>query len=92
MKKSLLVIILALLACNSFPQSALTIEKIMQGESFTGYSPENLRWSVDGKKLYFSWNPGMELIRSDYTFRPGDKNPVKATIEERKQQPPFLPP
>ncbi|HEX2976711.1 MAG TPA: alpha/beta fold hydrolase [Bacteroidales bacterium] len=89
MKKSLLVIVLALLACNSFPQSALTIEKIMQGERFTGYSPENLRWSVDGKKLYFSWNPGMELIRSDYTFRPGDKNPVKATIEERKQQPPF---
>lgn len=74
-----------LVSTNLWPQSSLTIEKIMQGESFTGYSPENLQWSPDGKKLYFTWNPAMEKSRSMYVVQPGTKKePVKASLEERK--------
>jgi dipeptidyl aminopeptidase/acylaminoacyl peptidase len=84
MKKLLLLIALAL-SLASFSQSPLSIEQIMKGEKFTGYSPENIQWSSDSKRLYFSWNREMEVTRSTYVFLPGSKaGPVKATTEERK--------
>lgn len=88
MKKSWLILIL-LLPINAYSQSPLTIEKIMQGEKFTGYSPENMQWSPAGKVLYFSWNREMEPERSLYIYEPGKGEPVKASLEERKNQVPY---
>jgi dipeptidyl aminopeptidase/acylaminoacyl peptidase len=73
------------LSLVSFSQSPLSIENIMKGERFTGYSPENIQWSADSKQLYFSWNSEMEDTRSAYVFQTGMKSgPVKATTGERK--------
>lgn len=36
-------------------QSKLSIETIMQGPRYSGYTPAELRWSGDGKRLYFAW-------------------------------------
>ena len=36
-------------------QSSLSIEQIMQGEAFVGYSPKNIQWSENGQYIYFQW-------------------------------------
>jgi dipeptidyl aminopeptidase/acylaminoacyl peptidase len=88
--KNLLFLLAITMSLTSFSQSPLSIENIMKGEKFTGYSPENIQWSVDSKRLYFSWNSEMEDTRSTWVFHPGVKTgPVKATTEERKSIPPF---
>lgn len=45
--------------------SILTIEKIMKGEDFVGYSPTNIQWSDDSKTIYFDWNPNKQPLRRD---------------------------
>jgi dipeptidyl aminopeptidase/acylaminoacyl peptidase len=74
---------------NISGQSSLTIEKIMQGEYFTGFSPEDLEWSPSGDRLYFSWNEEMSPLRSLYVFSPGNTKPGKVSVEERKSLPSF---
>lgn len=67
--------------------STLTIEQIMQGEKFVGYSPSSIRWSEDGQSVYFSWNPDMDTLRSLYksSLLNGDWTaPQKVGIEEQK--------
>jgi len=67
-----------------FSQGSLTIEKIMEGERFTGFSPENIQWSPAGNKIYFTWNPDMEKIRSLYVAGTDSKKPEKVSLEARK--------
>jgi dipeptidyl aminopeptidase/acylaminoacyl peptidase len=67
--------------------STLSIEKIMKGEYFTGFSPEDLQWSPDAKSLYFTWNPEMASVRSTYISHPVNPAPLKATINEKKNLP-----
>lgn len=39
----------------------LTVQNIMQGPALVGTAPEDLRWSPDGRTLYFVWKqPGQE--------------------------------
>jgi hypothetical protein len=47
-------------------KSTLKLEEIMCGEAFTGYSPENIQWSEDGSKVYFTWNPTNAKLRDYY--------------------------
>ncbi|MFO0495848.1 MAG: prolyl oligopeptidase family serine peptidase [Flavobacteriia bacterium] len=53
--------------------SALSLREIMKGNEFIGYQPENIRWSADGKKIYFDWNPTNELGNSVYELTLTDK-------------------
>ncbi len=46
--------------------SKLTIKQIMQGDDFVGHLPSNVQWSVDGKTIYFDWNP--EAVHSDSLY------------------------
>jgi len=41
------------------PATTLSIDQIMQGEYFTGFSPEEVRWTSDGERILFSWNPDL---------------------------------
>ncbi|MGH9665076.1 MAG: TolB family protein, partial [Bryobacteraceae bacterium] len=36
-------------------QFALTIDNIMRGPGLVGYEPSAVRWSGDGRRIYFSW-------------------------------------
>jgi dipeptidyl aminopeptidase/acylaminoacyl peptidase len=87
--KKILQIVFVILPALSSAQMPLTIEKIMQGERFTGYSPENIQWSPAGNRIYFSWNREPEPDRSLYFYETGSAGPMKATLEERKNQPPY---
>jgi dipeptidyl aminopeptidase/acylaminoacyl peptidase len=50
--------------------SVLRLEDIMKGNEFIGFQPENVRWSIDGSKIYFDWNPKNEPENTTYEFQP----------------------
>lgn len=60
----------------------LKLEEIMKGESYIGNQPTNGRWSLDGKKVYFEWNPKDELGASTYFWQKGMTKPEAATPKE----------
>ncbi len=70
-------------------QGSLTIEKIMQGDRFTGYSPENPQWSAVGNKLYFTWKRNPDSLPDYYVVNPESRIPQKLSLAERKNLPPF---
>mgnify|MGYP000611774870 CR=1 FL=1 len=80
-----LVCIPILLLSQKVPnRSLLTIEQMMQGETFVGYLPENPFWSEDSKTIYFSWNPNMDMLRSLYKIGLNESKPIKVSTEEQK--------
>lgn len=60
----------------------LKLEEIMKGESYIGNQPTNGRWSLDGKKVYFEWNPKDELGANTYFWQKGMTKPEAATPKE----------
>ena len=48
--------------------SNLKLEEIMKGNEFIGYQPENQFWSIDGKTIYFDWNPKNDPTSSLYAY------------------------
>lgn len=60
----------------------LKLEEIMKGESFIGNQPTNGRWSLDGKKVYFEWNPTNDLGESTYSWQKGAVKPVLVEPKE----------
>jgi dipeptidyl aminopeptidase/acylaminoacyl peptidase len=45
----------------------------MKGNEFIGHQPENIRWSADGKTIYFDWNPNNDPGNSTYGYLPNVK-------------------
>jgi dipeptidyl aminopeptidase/acylaminoacyl peptidase len=86
MKKTLFSLCLALISIpvSLFSQSSLTIEKIMQGEKFSGFAPTAVQWAPTGNRVFFYWNPEMEPLPSLYVTSPSKPVPVKVTPEEKK--------
>lgn len=60
----------------------LKLEEIMKGEGFTGVQPVNGRWSLDGQKIYFDWNPKNEIGLSTYYWTSGALKPILASLQE----------
>lgn len=81
MKKFCLVAFVV--AQSLFVQSQqLKLEDIMKGDAYVGFQPENHRWSVDGEKVYFEWNPNKEWGNSTYFWKKGMKKPELASNDE----------
>lgn len=75
---SLLLILQAVPADTTKP---LTIPYIMRGYENVGHPPENVRWSPDGKYLYFRWLPGGSDWREE--LRPYRVRAVAGATPER---------
>jgi dipeptidyl aminopeptidase/acylaminoacyl peptidase len=60
----------------------LSLDEIMKGDAFIGVQPTNGRWSLDGKKVYFEWNPNSELGTSTYFWEKGMLKPKLAPYKE----------
>lgn len=88
MRNLLLLLLFLLLSDVVFSQvvnqSTLSIEQIMQGEKFVGYTPENIFWSDDSQTIYFDWNPEGDVERSLYKLKIGKTEPEKVSIEEER--------
>jgi dipeptidyl aminopeptidase/acylaminoacyl peptidase len=57
MKRITVALLAILLASHAAPAGkfALTIDSIMRGPELYGYEPEEVRWSGDGRQIYFQW-------------------------------------
>ena len=53
----------------------LQLEEIMKGNEFIGQQPSNPRWLVDGKTIYFDWNPKNEIGDKTYYWQQGFSEP-----------------
>ncbi|MGL5112416.1 MAG: prolyl oligopeptidase family serine peptidase [Flavobacterium sp.] len=80
MKNTLLV--LGFLTTFFVQAQSLPLEEIMKGNDFIGWPPENPRWSVDGQKVFFEWNPKKEWGSSTYFWQKGASAPTLASPEE----------
>lgn len=84
MRFNLLIGFMGILTSLTFAQPRLSIEKIMQGEQFIGFSPSNIQWGVDQSTIYFNWNPKKEKVPSLYKSDLTGMAPVAVTLEEQK--------
>ena len=68
MKRRLAVLVLAATALTAQTPAPppLTIDTIMAGAQFSGYEPRDLRWSPDGRQLYFRWKDHSVSIEKDF--------------------------
>lgn len=64
--------------------SSLEMEEIMKGDEFVGTSPSQIRWSLDNKKIFFSWRQKDDEINKPYIYeyntgklRKADENDLK---------------
>ena len=81
MKKN--IFILFLLTCSfTMHSQKLQLEEIMKGDEFIGNQPSNQRWSLDGQKIYFDWNPKNEIGSSTYFVDKSTLKPQLATAKE----------
>jgi hypothetical protein len=81
MFKKIIVLVCLVYGIDSQSQS-LKLEEIMKGESFVGIQPTNEHWSVDGKKIYFQWNPNDDIDKITYYWEKGMAAPQLASAKE----------
>lgn len=64
---------MSVLLCLPLPAAApaapppLTVEWIMQGPALYGYAPRAVRWSGDGRRIYFEWKLASEPAEKEYS-------------------------
>jgi hypothetical protein len=92
MKKlfALAAVIAAALVANA-QQFELTIDNIMRGPALVGWEPEDVRWSPDGTKVFFSWKQYSEPLEKDrdtYVVSRDGSGLRKLSEEEEKDAPP----
>ncbi|PKH68001.1 S9 family peptidase [Flavobacterium sp. ALD4] len=77
------IFILAFLTFTITGQSQnLKLEEIMKGDEFIGSQPTSGRWSLDGKKIYFDWNPNNELGAATYFWDKTMSRPQLTSSQE----------
>ncbi len=81
MTKNIFILAFLFLSISGNSQN-LKLEEIMKGESFIGNQPTNGRWSLDGKKVYFEWNPKDELGANTYFWQKGMTKPEIVSPKE----------
>jgi dipeptidyl aminopeptidase/acylaminoacyl peptidase len=81
MKKTISILAFFVFSISVNSQS-LKLEEIMKGDSFIGNQPTDGRWSLDGKKVYFEWNPTNELGANTYSWQKGAVKPVLVEAKE----------
>lgn len=89
MKGRILTLSLFLFACVTQAQvlGELTVDKIMRDPKWIGTAPTNVRWSLDGKTIYFNWNPENAQSDSLYKIVSPAKTPQKVSKQERMSLP-----
>jgi dipeptidyl aminopeptidase/acylaminoacyl peptidase len=80
------ILVLTLNAQSYRNESSLTLEDIMKGEQWMGYMPDDVRWSPNGKMIYFTWNPEKEMLNPDYGYNVETGELLKLSTEKKKQR------
>ncbi|UQD57076.1 prolyl oligopeptidase family serine peptidase [Flavobacterium sp. K5-23] len=80
LRKVLLLVFLFFITAGQ--SQNLKLEDIMKGDAFIGVQPSNGRWSLDGKKIYFEWNPNNEIGTTTYFWEKGMQKPLLASVKD----------
>jgi Tol biopolymer transport system component len=86
---ALLFAVVALAAAAQ--QFDLSIDNIMRGTGLYGWTPEEVRWSPDGQRVYFSWKlytDTLEKDRDTYVVNRDGSGLRKLSDDEKKDAPP----
>ena len=93
MKKFAFAIVLAVVAFAAAAQQFdLSIDNIMRGPGLYGWTPEEVRWSPDGQRVYFSWKlytDSLEKDRDTYVVNRDGSGLRKLSDDEKKDAPPM---
>ena len=83
--KKLFTLLFIAASINTFAQKldTLTIEKIMRDPKWIGVAPSDIKWSDDGKKIYFKWNTDNTFRDELYYITPNNFTPQKVSDKER---------
>ena len=65
----------------------LQLEQIMRGPDFVGHLPDNPRWSVDSKSLYFDWQRDSMLYPQPHSYELGNGQLRPLRIDEQQKLP-----
>ena len=90
MRKWFAVAVFVAIAAHA-QQFELTIDNIMRGPNLYGWPPQEVRWSPDASRVYFSWkqwNDPLEKDRDTYTVNRDGSGLRKLSDEEKKDAPP----
>src|ERR1700730_14836350 len=89
MKRLLFIAILALSAhAQTFD---LTVDNIMRGPQLVGYAPDDVRWTPDGSRLYFTWKQRTDPVQKDrdtWVVNRDGTGLRKLSDDEKKDAPP----
>ena len=80
MSNKLIFTALSLLFSPLLFSQTIALEEIMKGEEFVGFSPQNIRWTIDNQSVLFDWNPNNELGRSLYAYQLKQKQTIRVPI------------
>jgi dipeptidyl aminopeptidase/acylaminoacyl peptidase len=72
-------------------KAGLTVDTVMRGYGLAGYVPQSVRWSPDGKFVYFGWKQHSDPVEEDFdTYVVGrdGKGLRKLSESEAKDAPP----
>src|SRR6478609_5190432 len=85
MRISLLLVLFLIIVLPAKAQTLgeLTVSKIMRDPKWIGVAPSGLRWSPDGKTLYFNWNPVNATSDSLYKITLTNRTPEKVSKKDR---------
>ncbi|HEX6085011.1 MAG TPA: alpha/beta fold hydrolase [Thermoanaerobaculia bacterium] len=90
--RRLLIAFFFLVSLPAAAQLRLDVDTIMRGQQLTGYAPRDVRWSRDGKSVYFAWKRHDEPIEENeyttYVVGRDGKGLRKLGDEEAKDAPP----
>src|SRR5438093_6085533 len=68
------LVVPAVASAQAFP---LTVESIMRGPDVVGTAPSNVRFSADGRYVYFTWrSPGVDTLDRDYRVSVAGASPA----------------
>jgi dipeptidyl aminopeptidase/acylaminoacyl peptidase len=92
MKRFAVALLFALVALAAAAQQFdLSIDNIMRGPGLYGWTPDDVRWSPDGQRVYFSWKlytDTLEKDRDTYVVNRDGSGLRKLSDDERKDAPP----
>jgi len=93
MRKAIACVAVLLAAAPAQPDGRfqLTIDNIMRGSGLVGYEPAEVRWSGDGKSIYFRWKQAADPVLSEpdtYVVNRDGSGLRKLSDDEARNAPP----
>jgi dipeptidyl aminopeptidase/acylaminoacyl peptidase len=92
MKRIAIALLFAVVALAAAAQQFdLSIDSIMRGPGLYGWTPEDVRWSPDGQRVYFSWKlytDTLEHDRDTYVVNRDGSGLRKLNDDDKKDAPP----